>query len=264
MKEITLKDLRVLQLDMMDVIHKFCIDNDIRYSLAGGTLLGAVRHGGYIPWDDDIDIIMPRPDYEKFISTFSTHGGHLVLQHCKIDDAYRYQFAKVYDNRTVLIEDAMISGVFIDVFPIDGQPSSEREQQEYVNKYLHLFSNLEKTTKFYKFQKDKNQLVLRMKFFIKKILYPSREYTLAKLDDFFNSYPFEVSETVGCAVGAYPRKEHLNKTVFDAYSTIKFEDREYCCIKDYHTYLSTLYGDYMKLPPKDKQVTHHNFKVYWK
>lgn len=85
MKEITLKELRTIQLEILDIIHNFCIENNIRYSIAGGTLLGAVRHGGYIPWDDDIDILMPRPDYKRFIATFSTHSGHHVLQHCKID-----------------------------------------------------------------------------------------------------------------------------------------------------------------------------------
>lgn len=264
MKEITLKELRTIQLEMLDVIHKFCIEHKIRYSIEGGTLLGAVRHGGYIPWDDDIDILMPRPDYEKFIAIFNGYSSNLAVQHSKIDDAYRYLFAKVYDNRTVLIEDAMISGVFIDVFPFDGQPSSKEQHYEYASRYLHLFSQLEKATKFYKFQKDKNQLVLRLKYLIKKMLYPSRKRTLSELDAFFSAYPFDTSEYIGCVVGAYPQKVRFERKIFDEYTTIKFENREYCCLKDYHTYLSTLYGDYMKLPPKEKQVTHHNFIAYWK
>ena len=106
--------------------------------------------------------------------------------------------------------------------------------------------------------------MLRLKFIIKKLLYPSRKRTLDELDAFFSAYPFETSEYVGCVVGAYPQKEHMKKNVFDEYSTIKFENREFCCLKDYHTYLSALYGDYMKLPPKEKQVTNHNFIAYWK
>ena len=121
-RKVTLEEMRDLQLAMMDKIHEFCVERGIRYSLGGGTLLGAVRHKGYIPWDDDIDIMLPRPDYERFLKEFDGVYPNFKVLHLNNDRTYPYLFAKVYDSRTLLVECRATMGVYIDVFPIDGLP----------------------------------------------------------------------------------------------------------------------------------------------
>ena len=100
-KTIIMEELRAIQLDILDKIHAFCTERGIRYSLGGGTLLGAVRHKGYIPWDDDIDIMLPRPDYDRFLKEFEGKYAELNLQYYGNDITCCIPFAKVYDNRTV-------------------------------------------------------------------------------------------------------------------------------------------------------------------
>jgi lipopolysaccharide cholinephosphotransferase len=120
MKQITdIRELRQLQLAIMDDIHQFCEQNGIRYSLAGGTLIGAFRHQGYIPWDDDIDIYLMRSDYERFLKEYKDKNGRFQLLCPEQTEHYFYTFAKVIDTQTVMIEDETEGyeiGVYVDVF----------------------------------------------------------------------------------------------------------------------------------------------------
>lgn len=120
MKEMTLQELHEVQLAMLDAVDNYCRLNHLRYSLGGGTLLGAVRHHGYIPWDDDIDIMMPRPDYEKFMRYFKHE--YYKLYDYRTDDTCGFSFAKLIDTRTIVQEYTITYSVFIDIFPIDGLP----------------------------------------------------------------------------------------------------------------------------------------------
>ena len=123
MRRITdIQELRGVQLGILDDIHAFCVDNGIRYFLACGTLIGAVRHKGYIPWDDDIDLYMPRDDYERFINEFKSVSGNCRVLDPKKEKHYYYTYAKVVDKRTLLVEpeaDGYRIGVYVDVFPVD-------------------------------------------------------------------------------------------------------------------------------------------------
>ncbi len=148
MRKITLDEMKSLELEMLKDVAAFCDKNHIRYYLSGGTLLGAVRHKGFIPWDDDIDIIMPRPDYMKFVSSYN--GSHPLYYVKSIENDPRYwrTFAKVFDSRTFLKEDAIRidkpgNAVFIDIFPMEGLPPSRMQQyilfkeQEFLNFLYH-------------------------------------------------------------------------------------------------------------------------------
>ena len=126
MRRITdIKELRDIQMGILDDVHKFCEEQGLRYSLSSGTLIGAVRHKGYIPWDDDIDIYMQRVDYERFLKTYQDQQGHYKLlapSQKERDEAYYYTFAKVVDLRTKMIEqetEGYEIGVYVDVFPVD-------------------------------------------------------------------------------------------------------------------------------------------------
>jgi len=262
-KEISIQEMRKIQIDILDAIHLFCESNHIRYSLCGGTLLGAVRHKGYIPWDDDIDIFMPRPDYEKFISTFDNGTGNLRVQHYKNDISYPLRWARVFDDRTILISINSVDGVFVDVFPVDGLPDLEGAKQM-SKELLVLRDQLARTTKFHSQAVRQNAFLLNVKYYIKKLFCPSRKTVLQKYDKLLHTYEFETSKNAGVIVSRFGEKELLEASVFKSYIQLPFEGKMYSCIKDYDVYLRKLYGDYMQLPPKEKRVTHHRFKIYWK
>ena len=136
--ELNKEEIKNIQLDILNSIHQFCSERGIRYSLAFGTLLGAVRHQGYIPWDDDLDIMMPRPDYDRFVAEYQGTHQHYVVQTYKNNESYFLSLAKVYDNRTEQIIFPTKTGVFVDIFPIEGLPETEVEAKQYIDKYCKL------------------------------------------------------------------------------------------------------------------------------
>ena len=127
MKEISLNELRKIQIDILDKVHNFCIQNNITYFLSSGTLLGAIRHGGYIPWDDDIDLYMPRESYERFINIYKDDSHDTRVITLYNNKEYYYPFAKVEDTNSIVIENVPEKfniGINIDIFPIDGVPNN--------------------------------------------------------------------------------------------------------------------------------------------
>lgn len=165
MRLLTNKEVRKLQLAIMDDVHEFCIKNNIRYSLGGGTLLGSIRHKGYIPWDDDIDLMMPRPDYERFLKEYKGKEPYFEIDYYTNDPQYISAFAKVIDNRTYTVGPNIIDdkNVFIDIFPVDGMPE-KNELKPYVEQIQTMLENLRKNGKYYLFEKS---LPKKVMFFIK-------------------------------------------------------------------------------------------------
>lgn len=261
-RKVSLEEMKTIQLNLLNKIHQFCINNNIRYSLCGGTLLGAVRHKGYIPWDDDIDIFMPRPDYERFFASFNGSYDNMVAQCYLNDQAIYFSFGKVYDSRTIFIEkDACRTGVYVDVFPIDGMPDSV-EESEKMRYTTYLFEEtLKNTTKYYKIDGRFSSFV---KYYLKVLYYPSRKKTIKNYYELINKFNFDESEYAGVYYTRYGLRERLKSSVFKTFIDIPFEGTLFKCIADYDTYLTSLYGDYMKLPPIEKQHGHHPHKAYWK
>ncbi|MDO5760581.1 MAG: LicD family protein [Bacteroidota bacterium] len=257
-QKISVSELRLLQIQILDKVCEFCKSNNIRISLGYGTLLGAVRHKGYIPWDDDIDILMPYPDYKKFLSTFASFDKNLNVQSMDNDDRYRFTFAKVYDNRTILKEKTILTGVYIDIYPVIGFPKKE-EFESFVNEFRALYRPLKKMT----FRYNLN-IFQRLLIKIKQLYKPSRQQIVARIEDIYERYPFDGAEYGGVIPYNFTYKRYLKANIFRDYSTLTFEGKEYPVIKDYDTYLKSTYGDYMQLPPKEKQVSKHIFKAYWK
>lgn len=258
-RHISLEEMRIIQLDILDAVHEFCMARGLRYSLGGGTLLGAVRHKGYIPWDDDIDIMMPRPDYERFISEFAGYRSNMSLQNYDNDPQCYLIFSKVYDNRTVLEEGLMLrNGVAIDVFPIDGLPA-ETELDSYWAELSHTSHRIYRMTRRYK-----NTLWKDVKLWVKKLYHPSRAKNIRILKKQLAGYDFATADFAGAITGSYGKKEHMSASTFRTYVTLPFEGREYMAIADYDSYLTKHYGDYMQLPPEDKRCTHHTYEAWWK
>lgn len=263
MKEMTLKEVQTLQLEMMQKIHDFCVSNNIRYSLGGGTLLGAIRHKGYIPWDDDIDIMMPRPDYERFIREFQGVDPELTVQNYYTDISFHREWTRVCNNKTLLVYELAVGGVFIDVFPVDGLPN-EKEMLNYLGKLKELRSKFWRTIKKKREAIQGNFYISRLKYYLRQIFFPNRKTMIGEYERLFNSYPFETSKYAGAIIGVYGIKEHMDADVFKKYITVPFEGHQFYAIADYDAYLKKHYGDYMKLPPKEQQKRPHGFQLYWK
>lgn len=250
-------ELRLAQLNMLHIlkqVDRICQNNNIRYWLDSGTLLGAVRHGGFIPWDDDLDICMPRKDYEKFLKIAQTHlPSNLFLQTSETDPKYKKRFAKVRLDNTLVVEDFEMDkevgyhqGIYVDIFPMD-----------FTNNYKRFF-NFKKFI-YCNFRAKHSQTRLNSFFFylvnyfsnliIKPIgrerwiswmkkwySNPNKRYCVKGIETFFFSY-IEVERL-------FP----LTK--------IRFEDAYFPAPKDTEYCLRVMYGDYMQLPPEDQRHFH--------
>ena len=263
---LTENEIKTIQLDILQSIHDFCMEKGLRYSLAYGTLIGAIRHKGYIPWDDDVDIMMPRPDYELFVKEYTGGDKPFVVQTYKNDNSYFLGFAKVYDNRTEQITFPTRTGVFVDVFPIDGLPDSDEDTQKYYKQKLKLiFKNLLYTSKNNSYRPG-NKVFNTLKYIVKRILYPSRKRAIRSLDEMVLKYPFEKCKYGGIVVDfdVLNLSDRLKKETFEKFATTTFENKVYNIIENYHSFLYNQYGDYMQLPPEEKRVPGHDAPVYWK
>ena len=271
MRELFLEELKQIQLDMVVKIDEFCRKNGIKYFLAGGTGIGAARHKGYIPWDDDIDIAMTRPNYEKFIHSFNGFDKNLVVYASELDWNYYAPYANVCDNRTILSEGAIGHrgqelGVKVDVFPIDGTTDN------YISSVIrHKFTKL--LTQIMSRKRRDMSIVWRTdkwKFFtclVVQTLFCWISYTtLQKMVYRIGiKYPFETSQYAYNIVSSdYNHPVSCRRETYEQYIDVPFEGHTLMTIKDYDTYLTRVYGDYMQLPPVEQRVGHHGFTAYWK
>lgn len=271
MKKITdVSELRLIQMDILSYVDKVCRENCIKYSLAGGTLIGAVRHKGYIPWDDDIDIMLVREEYEKLVDILSANDSdnsipYKILTHSK-EKGFLYPFAKVVDNRTILKEDVrgdMDFGIDIDIFPIDSIPCDERRTDRLISRMGCLYDML--TIKRLKVSSHrsvwKNITIILSRFVLSPI---SCHWIINKMERKAISYVTVKPCRRACLVWGYGKKEVVPYTVHESHIELPFEDRKFMVIADYYTYLSNVYGNYMQLPPEEKRISHHGFEAYWK
>ena len=264
MREVALSELKAIQLEIIQAIHTFCEKHNIKYSLGYGSLLGAVRHGGYIPWDDDIDIIMPRSDYDKFVSSFNTFHHTIKVRNHSNYTGYPFPFAKVEDTRTIKNELGYTGlGIAVDVFPIDNIPDSSLDSKHLLRKCRRLI--LMNQIKFIKWD-SRRPLYRNLIVYIIKIplLFVSFKKLSLKHEKLSISYNSKHTNYAGCLIAFYNHKEIMQNHLFSEYTQIKFENLNLCSIKDYDTYLTNLYGNYMQLPPENKRITHHDFQVFWK
>lgn len=253
--------------EMLVEIKEICDANGIMYFLGGGTLLGAVRHKGFIPWDDDIDIMLPRKDYEKLIEVFNkqTKKAYKLLyyKNCK---GYYYTYAKIVCENTILeennFEPIKEMGIYIDVFPIDYLPDNEQE----IKKTFKEYNKYYKLLNFYKIKDHSvftnNKLKIFIKNSLKKVL--KKEKIIYKIVDKINKVctKYMDTNTVACITGRYQEKEIMNKDYMDGYVEVEFEGVKYKAPKGYDEYLKKHYGKYMELPPKEQQIAAHDTIIF--
>ncbi len=271
MKRITLDEQKKIELDMLKYIKKICDKNNLRYYLAGGTLLGAIRHKGFIPWDDDIDILMPRPDYEKLVSIINKKDGRYLLLTPEQNDYY-YVFNKLVDTKTILkewwVHPINNMGVYLDIFPLDGFPDSEKKYTIYADELLREYRDFTNSRKDgYKMSVHWHERILKkfikypLHLIKKRIPWKKRQKNLINN---MQKYKYENSKNVAFILSAYKKREILNKSIYDDVILVQFEDEKFNAPIGYDDYLKALYGNYMELPPVDKRETHHYFDAYWK
>lgn len=264
MKEMTMDELRDVQLDILDKVDEFCQANDIKYFLVGGTLIGTIRHSGYIPWDDDVDIGMLRCEYEKFVTYFNING-YTLLESRTVKD-FPYPFGKVAKDNTVIREanDLVSSdlGVNIDVFPIDNIPQDIKQQKKMINGIRIWRKMLE--AKIIDINKNRVWYKNTVLYVVKKILCViSTEYIVSKMVCLARKNELANTTFVGIIVWGYGFREIVPKLCFESTRRATFEGKMYQIPCGYHEYLTSVYGDYMKLPDEEKRKSHHVFKAYW-
>ena len=253
MKEITLEERRKIQIDMMKEFDAFCRKNNLRYSLAYGTLLGAIRHKGFIPWDDDMDIMMPLNDMYRMRSILKSDR----LEYCDVDTCkyYDYAFARLTYKQTFCKQGLIVkgNGVPIDLYPIYSVPDSEIERNEY-------FRRVNEILKIRKLLIKWKRNIIKI-FPIKTI--PLHTYYVRKYRDFCEQYRYGTN-TFACSGMASHKENILTKDVFENTIDVDFEGERFMAIAEYDYFLKNRYGDYMQLPPEEDRRPYHGGNYYWK
>ncbi len=262
---IKLNEVKKIEIGILNYLDSICKKYGITYFLCAGTLLGAVRHKGFIPWDDDIDVMLFRDDYTKLINILAKQKTRYKIFADTLDDNYFYLFAKLVDSTTELYEKNVPQikgyGVFLDIFPIDFLPDNKKKRRRLQKKILVYRRTIDysvaplnslKNKGFIKFFFAVIVKIFGWKFFIKKT-----ENMLEKLN-------FDNSHFVDCIVAANNPYKDIKREWFDESVNLEFEGKLYPAPKGYKNYLIALYGDYMQLPPIEKQVTHHKFIAKYK
>ena len=244
---------------MMKGLHHICVENNITYYIIGGTALGARRHRGFIPWDDDVDIGMPRPDYEKFAQLKQEKfPDFLELRWYKNTDYSPFQFIKLVDNRTTLIEDQYrdyVEGLYIDIFPLDGvKPNSLIEKFRRRKIWtLHSMVRVNCST-----EKRNNPLKKLIASLIRKLdlkrLHNKLENTLKRIS-------YNDCDLTANFLGAWGKREIMEKRLFGTPVLYPFEDTSFYGPEKIDEYLTNLYGNFMTLPPTEQQVFRHAYPL---
>ena len=257
-----LRKVQEVELEILNVVHQVCVENHLKYSLAYGTLIGAVRHQGFIPWDDDIDICMPREDYDKFLKIWSQYNfKDYILQNIETDEDFTQNFTKIRKNHTTFLQPKeeqykYHKGFFIDIFPGDRVPDSKIKQQF---QFFNMAVNLLYSRKFKSGSSSKiisiveNILFLFPKSFQKK--YRKVSENIVKKFNFNSKLRYVFASTIGDAKIYYP------SDIFENLVLTNFEGSQFYIFKDYDNCLRIQYGDYMQFPPEKERVWTHTPQI---
>lgn len=259
-----LTDLQKKLLELFDWFHRFCEENQIRYYALGGTMLGAARHNGFIPWDDDIDVGIPRSDYEKLRElSRQLNDSRFKFEFPDSDDKlFATPYAKLYDTTTTLIENYRMPlkrGIFIDVFPLDGTGNDEKTSRNFVKQAKHKYNFfMTRVAALNSHRSAMKNIAIVISRIIPYWICPNRNLRI-KIDKFAQKYDFNNDTYGGNIFGNWGYREIMKNSVLGVPTIYEFNGIVIYGVEHYDEYLTSLYGDWRKLPPKEKQVTHHDF-----
>lgn len=269
-QKLTDDELKNIELDILKYFRGICKQLGIKYYLMGGTLLGAVRHQGFIPWDDDIDVMMFRDDYDKLVSYFKKNNkGRYQLGDIHLMSDYSFPIGKLIDTSTVLVSNKVktgkITGAFIDIFPLDKVQDVEDLKERKVrlgrlNTFIEIFSRM--------LPKDYEEVASHWNW-KEKIVYSLYRFVgwhrLAKKYEMICREKNDTNAEYYAYIGwiLYDREIWSKSTLGNGVG-ITFENEIFNVPKQYEQFLEVVYGNYMELPPEDKRVTRHDFNVYWR
>jgi len=272
MKELTLKDMQTVSLDILKDVHNFCVKHEIKYTLFAGTQLGAVRHNGFIPWDDDVDIVMPRPDYERFCQTYKSENGYECF--CRENSGCYIAFARVCDMKRTFADCPLIpwinrqTGIWIDIFPLDGAEDDYEAAKQRMKKIENVWQKGLKIRYALETFSTRPSYIKKVKLLLKKI------YFFRHLKgDFFDHHieeckkiPFGSTEHYcSWSYNRYGMREYHHIRTIKERILHQFEDGEFYIMAGYDEALTDKFGDYMKLPPESERQAIHSFnRYYWK
>lgn len=268
MRELTIEEIKNTELGSLKQLHDFCVKNNLKYWLAYGTLLGAVRHKGFIPWDDDIDVIMPRSDFNYLINNFNRQfQNHKKIVTIYNNANYYLNAAKIIDERTGLIERVYKSceiGCYIDVFPLDYVPDDEQKALSFLKKIQRKFDLFRIINIGYNREWNFFKKVLWCSLFPIRVVYPRRKI-LMSINNFSQYYNETYKKNWALAsYDSFGSIRYYDSSLWNETICLEFEGYEFFAPKQYDKILTISYGDYMTPPPIEKQVTHHGFKCWWK
>lgn len=261
MTTVSLKNKQLCALEILKAFDAFCRAEGIQYFLIGGTLLGAVRHQGFIPWDDDIDIGMPRNDYERLLKRREALPSPFRVEEMRISRSFVYPYAKIYNTNTLAVEKLakpFVRGIWVDVFPLDGTFEGR------IFRYLHQLSvRVLKILLMDKMEsyapRDHGNLRLCFRRLMYFCLLPvSRNLICKALTKVLVLKRYTGASYVGNLLGRWGNREVVPAAIFKANVELTFGNLKLFSPSGYHDYLSRIYGDYMLPPPPEQQVSCHN------
>lgn len=272
MREMTLQEIQQVSFDILKDIHEFCIENDIKYSLFAGTLIGAIRHKGFIPWDDDLDIAMPRAEYKRFVESYKSPKGYeLFARERQGKDVY-ISFGRVCEMDKTYVDTnhwpwtKTRTGIWIDVFPIDGASSDIKKAQKQSHKNQWLWRLIGWQRKSYTSIKYSKGLIGKTRWVCSKIAFGLYHGLVDRHIKLCQSVPFDEADNYSnWSWAGFGMREYYKTSAFSSYLLMPFENGEFYVMNGYDGALRAKYGDYMTLPPLEEQTPRHNeSKYYWK
>lgn len=263
-----LKKIQETELEILTEFDRICRKHGLTYFLDSGTALGAVRHGGFIPWDDDIDVGMPREDYEKFMSIAPTEmDPAFFLQNKVTDPKSPYYFAKIRKNNTLFMEwnkrnMDIHHGIYIDIFPYDNLPDDQTEREAFLSKCKKLYQLYVYRTIPDRDAPPQKGLKWMVMASVRRMLHYlvmpiPLSYLEKKSNELYQSHNQQETRYTSCCIYGFTfMKDHLYPV-----KEIQFEDKVFFGPADTDAYLTSLYGDYMTLPKEEDRMNHFPYKV---
>lgn len=264
MKQENLKKLQSYQMNILDEVERICIKHNLKYFIMGGNLIGAIRHKGFIPWDDDMDIAMMREDYDKFLEIATKEiGDEFFVDYQENNEHYYLPFAKVRLNDSIYEEPVQKDykghkGIWIDIFPLDNANKEDSlfiRLQTYLKESIHFIVAIKENV-----TSESNSIVKKV---LKVIFKPITTRKLVNMQQKVMKWNKNPNASYCISFGAKygMKKQTMLKTVFLPTTKLQYEDREYFAPGNYTAYLERVYPGYMIMPPEEKRITHNPRRI---